>query len=79
MNLSPNSAYYEIRFQGHLGERRARWFEGMEISQIDNGDTLLRGPLPDQSALHGMLNRIRDLGLVLVSVRQISPPPPENQ
>ncbi len=62
---------YEIRFRGHLDERHARWFEGMNLSRLPDGDTLLSGALSDQSALHGILSRIRDLGLVLVSVRLV--------
>ncbi len=62
---------YEIQFRGQLAERHARWFEGITMIHLPNGDTLLTGPLPDQSALHGILNRIRDLGLELLSVRRI--------
>ncbi len=62
---------YEIQFRGQLDERRARWFEDMIMTHQPNGDTLLSGPLPDQSALYGILGRIRDLGLELISVRQV--------
>ena len=59
---------YEIRLKGHLDGRWADWFEGMTITLEDNGDTLLAGPVVDQAALHGLLIRVRDLGMPLVSV-----------
>jgi hypothetical protein len=62
---------YEIRFQGHLDLRRARMFEGLEMVREPGGETLLRGPVLDQAALHGILNRIRDLGVPLLSVRRL--------
>ncbi len=61
---------YEIRFRGQLPQRYARWFEGLTMTHLADGDTLLTGDLPDQSALHGILSRLRDLGLELVSVKQ---------
>ncbi len=62
---------YEIRVRGHLGESWSAWFEDMDVS-YEETDTLLRGSLMDQAALHGVLAKIRDLGLTLVEVRQIS-------
>jgi hypothetical protein len=59
---------YEIRLKGHLGDQWAEWFEGLTITLEDNGDTLLTGPVIDQAALHGLLKKVRDLGLPLVSV-----------
>jgi hypothetical protein len=59
---------YEIRLKGHLDDRWAEWFEGLTITLEDNGDTLLTGPVVDQAALHGLLKRVRDLGITLVSV-----------
>ena len=62
---------YEIRLKGHLAERWAYWFEGLTITLEDNGDTLLTGPVVDQAALHGLLKKVRDLGLPLISVMSI--------
>lgn len=63
---------YEIRFRGHLDRRRAQMFEGLEMVQEPGGDTVLTGPVLDQAALHGILARIRDLGVPLLSVRRLS-------
>jgi hypothetical protein len=62
---------YEIRIQGHLHDRRAGQFEGLTITRERGGTTLLRGPLPDQTALHSILFIIRDMNLKLISVNQI--------
>jgi hypothetical protein len=59
---------YQIRIKGHLGPQWADWFQGMTISLEDNGDTLLTGLVVDQAALHGLLKKVRDLGMPLVSV-----------
>jgi hypothetical protein len=67
---------YEIRIKGHLDKRWAAWFEGLTITLEDNGDTLLTGPVIDQAALHGLLKKVRDLGLPLVSVSPLEPDPP---
>jgi hypothetical protein len=64
---------YEIRIKGHLDGRWSDWFEGLTISLEDNGDTLLTGPVVDQAALHGLLKRVRDLGITLVSVNFVNP------
>jgi hypothetical protein len=60
---------YEIRFEGHLGFYRAQMFEGLEMVQGPDGETVLTGPVTDQAALHGILGRIRDLGVPLLSVK----------
>jgi hypothetical protein len=64
------SMVYQIRIKGHLDRRWTDWFEGLTITLEDNGDTLLTGPVVDQAALHGLLRKVRDLGLPLLSVIQ---------
>jgi hypothetical protein len=66
---------YEIRLKGHLDDRWTEWFEGLTITLEDNGDTLLTGPVVDQAALYGLLKKVRDLGLPLVSVSPLEPGP----
>ena len=65
---------YQIRLQGHLGRRWTDWFEGLTITLEDNGETLLTGPVVDQAALHGLLRKIRDLGMPLISAIRVKPP-----
>ncbi len=67
------SGLYEIRLKGHLNDRWADWFEDLAITLEEDGDTLLTGPVVDQAALHGLLKRVRDLGLPLLSVNFIHP------
>lgn len=67
----PEPGRYEIRIKGHLDDRWANWFEGLTLSREDNGETRLTGPVADQTALHGLLRKVRDLGLPLVSVVRI--------
>ena len=68
---------YEIRVDVHLDDRWASWFDGLALTHETDGSTTLRGPVVDQTALHGLLQRIRDLGLPLVSVTTIAPLHPE--
>jgi hypothetical protein len=70
-NATPDSGQpmvYQIRITGHLGREWTDWFEGLAITLEDNGDTLLTGPVVDQAALHGLLKKVRDLGMPLRSV-----------
>jgi hypothetical protein len=66
-------AHYEIRVRGVLGSRWSAWFEGLQLASDESGQTVIAGPVADQAALHGLLAKIRDLGLPLISVRQIHP------
>jgi len=65
--------HYEIRIKGHLDDRWAAWFGGLTITLEDNGHTLLTGPVVDQAALHGLLKKVRDLGMPLLSVIRVKP------
>ena len=65
---------YEFRIEGHLGDRWSDWLEGLVIRQQEDGTTLLVGPVVDQAALHGVIVRIRDLGVPLLSVRRALKP-----
>ncbi len=74
-NLNPKTdpsqpVVYQIRIKGHLGHHWTEWFEGLTLALEDNGDTLLTG-LVDQAALHGLLKKVRDLGMPLLSVTQV--------
>ena len=64
---------YQIRIKGHLGADWTDWFDGLAITLQDNGETLLTGPVVDQAALHGLLRKVRDLGMVLLSVMCMQP------
>ena len=64
---------YQIRIKGHLGSQWTDWFGGVTITLEDNGDTLLIGSVVDQAALHGLLKKVRDLGMPLVSVIRVEP------
>jgi hypothetical protein len=65
---------YEVRLQGHLDARWAAWFDGLSLKRENDGTTVIRGPIADQAALHGLLRKVNDLGLPLISVTRIQPP-----
>ena len=76
-NARPNPGQpmvYQIRLEGHLGPQWAAWFGGLSITLEDNGETLLTGPVVDQAALHGLLRKVRDLGIPLISAIRVNPP-----
>jgi hypothetical protein len=64
---------YEIRVKGHLDARWAAWFDGLTLTHDGDGTTLIHGPVVDQAALHGLLQKVRDIGLPLVSVTRVEP------
>jgi hypothetical protein len=68
---------YEIRLKGHLETRWASWFDGLSLTHESDGTTTIHGPIVDQAALHGVLQKVRDLGLPLVSVTQVDPDQPD--
>jgi hypothetical protein len=70
------SGRYEIRLKGRLESRWAAWFDGLSLTNSSDGTTIIRGPVADQAALHGLLQKVRDLGLPLVSVTQVEPDQP---
>ncbi|MBO0777350.1 MAG: hypothetical protein J2P37_00870 [Ktedonobacteraceae bacterium] len=67
------SLIYQIRIKGHLDCKWADWFAGLSITSLENGETLLTGPVLDQAALHGLLRKVRDVSLPLVAVMQVEP------
>jgi hypothetical protein len=68
---------YQIRLQGHLGSQWTDWFGGLTITLEDNGETLLTGLVVDQAALHGLLRKVRDLGMPLLSVNRVESGQPD--
>ena len=70
---SAPTTIYRIKIQGHLGSQWSDWFGGMVITHDESGDTVLTGPVVDQAALHGLLKKVRDLGLTLILVVRIDP------
>jgi hypothetical protein len=66
--MIPGADYYEIRVRGLLDNHWSGWFDGLTLTRLGNGETLIAGPIQDQAALHGILAKIRDLGLHLLSV-----------
>jgi hypothetical protein len=73
----PDAGDYEIRLTGHLDARWAAWFDRLSVSHEGDGTTVISGPIADQAALHGVLQRVRDLGLPLVSVTRVEPDAPD--
>jgi hypothetical protein len=69
----PDTRTYQIRIEGHLSRQWVDWFEGLTITLEEDGHTLLTGPVIDQAALHGLLKKVRDLGMPLVSVSPAEP------
>jgi hypothetical protein len=78
LEIEPNEPMaYQIRIKGHLGLQWADWFGGLSIKLAANGDTILIGPVSDQAALHGLLKKVRDLGMSLISVNPVKPEKPD--
>ena len=65
--------WYEIRLRGHLDARWAAWFDGLTLTHDSDGTTIIHGPVADQAALYGLLQKTRDLGLPLISVNHVDP------
>ena len=72
----PEAGRYEIRLEGHLARRWEAWFDGLTLTCERDGTTLIAGPVVDQAALHGLLQKVRDTGMRLVSVTQVEPDKP---
>jgi hypothetical protein len=68
-----NPGWYEIRVEGYLDARWAAWFDGLTLTHASDGTTIIHGAVADQAALHGLLQKIRDLGLPLISVNHVAP------
>ncbi len=73
----PEAGRYEIRLTGHLDTRWAAWFDGLTVTHESDGITVVSGPIADQAALHGVIQRVRDLGLPLISVIQVETDRPD--
>ncbi|HZD57016.1 MAG TPA: hypothetical protein VE136_09855 [Anaerolineales bacterium] len=71
--------HYAIGIKEHIPSSWSRWFEGLTITNLDDGGSILSGPVADQSALHGLLAKVRDLNLTLISVTRIEPPQSETE
>jgi hypothetical protein len=70
---SSQPLFYQIKVEGHLGQQWMDWFDGLTITLEEDGDSLLTGPVIDQASLYGLLKKVRDLGLPLVSVNPVDP------
>lgn len=68
---NPKDKIYEICLEGHLEARWTKWFDGLVITSDEKGNTLLSGPVADQAALHGLLKKVRDLGIPLISINPV--------
>jgi len=75
--IEMSTGWYEIRLRGHLDSRWAAWFDGLALTNENDGITAIRGPVVDQAALHGLLQKLRDVGIPLLSVTQVEPDQPE--
>lgn len=73
MPVPDRPSVFQVRIRGHLGPQWTDWFDGMAITLEDDGDTLLTGLIADQAALHGLLKKVRDIGMTLVSVNSLLP------
>ena len=73
----PEGGQYEIRLKGHLDARWAAWFDGLRLRHEHDGCTVMYGPIVDQAALHGLLQKVRDVGLPLASVTRLAPGQPD--
>lgn len=67
------AGWYEIRLKGHLDSRWAAWFDGLSLTHDSDGTTVISGPVVDQAALHGLLHKVRDIGIPLLSITQVDP------
>ena len=67
-----DSTEYEIRVKGHLDPRWSAWFDGLSLAKEPDGSTIISGPVVDQAALHGLLQKLRDVGIPLISITQVS-------
>lgn len=76
MTTDYGAGRYAIRVRGHLDSRWSAWFDGMSLTTGSDGTTTIHGPVVDQAALHGLLQRLRDTGLPLISVTQLDPDQP---
>jgi hypothetical protein len=76
VDQDPGPGRYEIRVQGHLARRWGPWFDGMSLTARDDGTTVIHGTVADQSALHGLLRKLSDIGVPLISVTQTPPDKP---
>jgi hypothetical protein len=72
-----DSNRYEIRLQGHLAARWSAWFDGLTVTNEPDGTTVISGPVADQAALHGLLQKARDVGMPLLSVTSVNPDQPD--